>query len=82
MRVIPIDAGIGKVHAILERALRRHWILRDMGHAVETVVKSHAVPVNGRRKIRAVGEVDDDRRTSIDLNQRARVLAIETQHRH
>ena len=63
MRVIPVDAGVAEVHAVLERAAWRHRLLRDVRHAVEAIVQPHAVPVHGGRKIGAVGEAHDDRGT-------------------
>ena len=46
VRVIPVEPGVGKAHAVGERVAGRDGILRDAGCAVEPVVEPHAVPVN------------------------------------
>ena len=81
MRVIPVDAGVGKVHAIRERAARGHERLRDAGHAVESIVESHAVPVHCARLIERVVKAHDDRRALVHPNERPGILPIEAIHR-
>ena len=81
MRVIPVDAGIGKVHAVLERAARRHRILRHVRHAVEPVVEPDAVPVHRGRKVGAVRKAHDNRGSFVHLDERSGILAVEAEHR-
>src|SRR5207245_11765837 len=78
MRVIPIDAGVGEADAVREGTARRHRRLREVGCAVEPVVESDAVPVYGGRFGQVVAERYDDLRPSRDLDERARILPVET----
>src|SRR5438046_6684408 len=80
MRVVPIDAGVGEADAVRVRTARRPCRLREAGGAVEPVVEADAVPVYGRRFGQVVGEPYDDLRPSRDLDQRARILPVETVH--
>ena len=80
VRVIPVDTRIAEMHAVFERLARRDRILRQMRHTVESIVQPDAVPMDGRRKVRAIDEAHRNRRRFVDLDQRSGVLAVETQH--
>ena len=80
MRVIPVDARVAKVDAIFEMPTRRDGALCDVGRAVESVVEADAVPVNGRRLVEAVLELDDQRCPARRADQRTWILAIEAIH--
>ena len=80
MRVVPIDPGIRETHLVHERLAGEHRVLSHTGYPVEPVVQPDPVPVDGRRQIDVVGELDDDGRPLVDVDQRARVLTVEPVH--
>ena len=69
-----------EAHHVREAAAGRHGVLRDVRHAVVAVVEPDAVPVHGGRQVEPVGELDDDARLLIDVDQRPRVLPVEAVH--
>src|SRR5205823_14894501 len=81
VRVIPVDARVGKVHAIYEAAARRHWLLREIRGSIERIVEAHTVPVNSAGQIDAIAEAHRDLGILRHANERARDLAVEAVHR-
>ena len=81
MRVIPVEARIREMNRVVEGAVRRHRILRDVRRAVEPVVETDAVPVDRGGEVRAIDEAYVNRRALIDLDRRAGILAVESEHR-
>ena len=77
MRVIPVDAGIGEMHLVVERLAGRDRLLGDMRHPVEAIVQAQAVPVDRRGEVSAVGKSHGDRRRLVHLNERPGILAVE-----
>ena len=71
VRVIPVDARVGKRERVLECGSRRDRILRDAGHAVETIVQPQSMPVDGRRHVETIGEAHAHGRALGDADQRA-----------
>ena len=62
MRMVPVDSGVGEMHVIGKSLAGRDGTLREVGYAVESVIESNAVPVDRRRLIERVDELDHDRR--------------------
>ena len=79
--VIPVDAGVGEAKVIGEALARGDGTLGHVGHAIVRVVEPDAVPVHRRRLVERVRELDRDLCALRDLQQRARVLAVEREHR-
>src|ERR1043166_4246209 len=77
MRVIPIDACVGEANDVAKALTRLHQRLRDAWHAVESIVEADAMPVDARRLVEMVGEVDDDGRALRDADQRTGRLSVE-----
>src|SRR5689334_15641001 len=77
MRVIPIDACVGKPNDVAKAFARLHQRLGDVWHAVESIVEADAMPVDARRLVEMVGEVDDDGRTLRDADERTGRLSVE-----
>ena len=65
VRVVPVDAGIGEVKPVAERAADRHRRLGLVG-AVVAVVQPEPVPVHGRFEVAVVLDVDDQLRSLAD----------------
>ena len=56
VRVVPEDAGIREREAVVEGRARFNQRLREVRDAVEAILEPQAVPVDGRRPVRAVDE--------------------------
>src|SRR5262245_33790337 len=80
VRVIPVNAGVGKPYLIREAAAWRHRQLRHVRDAVEPVVETHAVPVHGSRLVQRVRELNGDRGVLWDVDERPRILIVEGEH--
>src|SRR5687767_13995612 len=81
VRVIPVNAGVGKSNAIVERLAWLHGLLAHVRHAVEAMVEPDAVPVYRRRLIDRIGESNEHLGILRYPQQRARNLAVERVHR-
>ena len=81
VRVVPVGAGIGHVHAIRERLPHRD---RRLGvvRSVESVLEPKAVPVHGRLEVSVVRDVDSRRRPLRELQRRTRDRPVVGQHPH
>ena len=81
VRVVPEDAGIREREAIVERRARFNQRLREVRDAVKPILEPQAVPVDGRRPVRAVDEAHVDARPLGHVDERARVLPVEAERR-
>jgi hypothetical protein len=81
MRVVPVDARIREVHPDREALANLDQWLRLM-RTVVAVIKSKSMPVDGRRVVSLVLDVDDDLRAFLDLEHGTGDRAVIGQHAH
>ena len=80
VRVVPVEARVGKDDLVDELAAGGDGWLGDVGDAVEAVLEAEAVPVDRGRQVDRVREADDDARVLGDAQEGAGVLAVEAVH--
>ena len=78
--MIPVEAGIRERQAVREDAADLDRCLGVDRDAVESVVEPEAVPVDGRLDVPVVRDVDDDLRSLVDVEGRARDRAVVGDH--
>ena len=80
MGVVPVEAGVGELHAVREDAADLDRRLRVDRDAVVAVVEPQAVPVDGRLDVTVVRDVDDDLGTLVDVERRTGDRAVVGDH--
>ena len=76
VRVIPVESRIAHHEIVGERLAVLHLRLRDVGHAIHLDRHAHAMPMDGRRLRKFVGEVHDDAVADVGADQRSGDAAV------
>ena len=81
VRVVPVDARVGKRDPVREAAADRDRRLR-LVRAVVAVLQTQPVPVHGRLEVALVDDVDDELRALAHAQRRAGDRAVVGDHAH
>ncbi len=80
VRVVPVEAGVGELELVGERAADRDGLLRLVRDAVVAVLQPQAVPVRRGLGVSVVPHLDGDLRPLVDVERRTGDRVVVRQH--